>query len=80
MTTDIFAHNIGRIDLLGDMVRLELTVLTPPEQDGAPAIPQTRHAVFMPLSGFVQSMGSLEEFVQKLAEAGLIALAPDETE
>ena len=76
MSTEIFAHGIGRVDLLGGTVRIELSLLNPSEQPNGAPVPKPCQAIYMPVEGFIQGVGALEQFVRKMADAGVIRLTP----
>jgi hypothetical protein len=68
----LFAHTIGRADLIGGAVRLELVTFQPDPANPAGAAGQVTHAVFMPMEGFLRGMSVLEGLVQQLAQAGVL--------
>ena len=76
MSNEIFAHGIGRIDLLGGTVRIELSLLNPSDQPNGAPVAAPRQAVYMPVEGFIQGVGALEQFIRKMADAGVIRLTP----
>jgi hypothetical protein len=71
---EIFAHGIGRADLLNGMVRLELLTLVP-GTDGAPSS-EPQRVLWLPLEGFLRSAATIEGFVGELRKAGVVRAAP----
>ena len=72
----VFSHTIGRADLIGGAVRLELVTFQPDQANPTGTAAQVTHAVFMPMEGFLRSMSVLEGLVQQLAQAGVIQQRP----
>ncbi|MBF0271748.1 MAG: hypothetical protein HQL98_06785 [Magnetococcales bacterium] len=62
----IFAHTLGRADLIGGVVRCEWTILVPDDQESESPRSVTTHALIMPVDGFLRAFTTLEAFVHKL--------------
>ena len=66
---EIFADNIGQISFTGGMVRFDYMTIQPGD-DGVSAAEAAR--VIMPLQGFLNAAGSMQQLVDKLLEAGVL--------
>ncbi|MBF0192708.1 MAG: hypothetical protein HQL99_16465 [Magnetococcales bacterium] len=62
----IFAHTLGRADLIGGVVRCEWTILVPNDPESESPRSVTTHALIMPIDGFLRAFTTLEAFVHKL--------------
>jgi hypothetical protein len=71
---ELFAQTVGRIDVVGGVMRLELATLVPVEGE-APKM-EPCGVLVMPMEGFLQSLNMMQEMVQKMAEGGLVRLNP----
>jgi len=74
MTTSsqLFADRIVNLAITGPLVRLELGVLKLTEGSEKPTSFVPTQTLVMPLDGFVESFGMLEQAMKKLAESGLV--------
>lgn len=70
MTPEMFADGIGRVDFSGGLVRIELVSLEPAEE-GTGRL-EVRQRVVMPVDGFLKSLTTMGELVNKLVEAGVL--------
>ena len=68
---EIYADGIGQIHFAGNMVRFDFVTLQPTEEGQAP-VAQSNVRVIMPPQGFFNAMGSMQQLVDKLIEAGLL--------
>ncbi len=75
---EIFAQTVGRIDVVGGVMRIELATLVP--ADGAAPRMEPVTALVMPMEGFLQSLTMMQEMVQKMADGGLVRLNPSVAE
>ena len=78
MVAEIFADDVGRVDFVNGVIRFELVSLSPTE-DGQ-GRKEVSQRVIMPVDGFLQSLNTMGELVNKLVEAGVLkrnAPAPD---
>lgn len=78
----LYADRILNLAITGPLVRLELGVVQMPESNNgqAPKIVPAQTLV-MPLDGFVNSFGMMEQMMKKLAENGVVtARKPDEAQ
>ncbi|MBF0562429.1 MAG: hypothetical protein HQL37_10500 [Alphaproteobacteria bacterium] len=69
---DIFAHSISRADFLEGMVRLELVTLVPGE-NAPDAV--AKHAIYLPLEGFLRAASTMDNFLRELSKAGIVKSA-----
>ena len=69
--TELYADGIGQIHFAGNMVRFDFVTLQPTEEGQAP-VAQSTVRVIMPPQGFFNAMGSMQQLVDKLIEAGLL--------
>lgn len=72
MTEHIFAHTIGRADLIGGVIRCELNTMVPGEHGAEQPQALVNHALIMPVDGFLRAFATLEDLVRKLVAAGII--------
>jgi len=70
MVPEIFADGVGRVDFTAGVVRIELVSLDPAAQGAERA--EVRHRVVMPLEGYLQSLNTLGELVNKMVAAGVL--------
>ena len=68
---EIFADGIGQIHFAGGMVRYDFVTLQPSEEGQAP-VAQSNVRVIMPPQGFLNAIGSMQQLVDKLVEAGVL--------
>ena len=73
---EVFADNIGQISFVGGMVRFDYVSLQP-DVEGAEAN-QVVKRVVMPLAGFLNAFGAMQQLVNKLLEAGVLKAQPAE--
>lgn len=71
MVSELFADTVGRVELTGGMIRIELTTVEPTDE-GAPPVMAARQRVIMPIDGFLSALATLNGLAEKLAEAGVI--------
>jgi len=70
---NFFAHSISRVDYVGGLVRLELATVVPAANpNGGEARLEPYKVVFLPLDGFLNSVGVVQGLVQKLVDAGVV--------
>ena len=74
MTNEVFADGIGRIDFAAGVVRFELVSVEPGE--GGQNRLEARQRVIMPLEGFLATLGTMSNLVNKLVEAGVLRQNP----
>ncbi len=75
----IYADCIFNIAITSTVVRIELGVMQMPDNSGQPPKMTPTKTLVIPLEGFVNSYGMLEQMMKKLAESGVIkARKPDE--
>jgi hypothetical protein len=75
----IYADRILNLSVTGSVVRLELGVSQMPDNSGQPAKVTPTQTLIIPLEGFVNSFGLMEQMMKKLAENGVVtARKPDE--
>lgn len=73
MFEEIYCDGIGDITVTGHIIRIDLVSLSPTERDAnQQPKPVFRQRVTMPLDGFLQSFGMMEQVIQRLAEAGVV--------
>ena len=77
---EIFADGIGQIHFAGGMVRYDFVTLQPAGEDGKAPEAQSNVRVIMPPQGFFNAMGSMQQLVDKLIEAGLLRKNEDAAE
>ncbi|MBF0143105.1 MAG: hypothetical protein HQL59_06560 [Magnetococcales bacterium] len=68
----VFAHTIGRADLIGGVIRCELNSMVPCDSDSELPVSMATHALILPVDGFLRAFATLEELVRKLTEAKVI--------
>ena len=68
---EIYADGIGQIHFAGNMVRFDFITVQPGEDGAAPAT-QSNVRVIMPPQGFLNAMGSMQQLIDKLVEAGVL--------
>ncbi len=73
MTEDIFTDMVGEIRLEGGMVRVDLVSYSGGKHDdeGRP-VPFIKGRLVMPPEGFLRTFATLERFIKKLKEAGVL--------
>ena len=72
MKKEIFADGIGQIYFAGGMVRFDFVTLQPPQEKGQNPVPEANLRVIMPPQGFLAAFDSIQQFLNKLIEAGII--------
>ena len=83
MSDSVFADGIGEITVTAGVVRIEFVTLSLNRQLSAKpeAARQLQPArtvtVAMPISGFVGSLKTIDDFKQKLVDGGLLKIKPD---
>ncbi|CCG40315.1 conserved hypothetical protein [Magnetospirillum molischianum DSM 120] len=70
MTPEVFADGVGRVDFSGGIVRIELVSLEPTEEGQGRL--EVRQRVVMPVDGFLKSLMTMGDLVNKLVEAGVL--------
>ena len=70
---EIFVDGIDKIHFAGGMVRLDLGTLQPTESD-KPEMDDTVRLI-LPPQGFLNTFQSMQQLINKLAEAGVIQRA-----
>lgn len=76
----IYADRIVNLAITGSIVRIELGIVQMPDNSGQPPKIIPTKTLVIPLDGFVNSYGMLEQMMKKLAENGVIkAAAPKDT-
>ena len=68
---EIYADGIGQIHFAGNMVRFDFVTLQPSEEGQAP-VAQSNVRVIMHPQGFLNAIGSMQQLVDKLVEAGVL--------
>ena len=68
---EFFADGIGQIHFIGGMVRSDLVTLQPAEEGKAP-VPESCARVIMPVQGFLSTLNSMQQLVDKLVAAGVL--------
>ena len=76
---EIYADGIGQIHFAGNMVRFDFITIQPGADGEAPGT-QSNVRVIMPPQGFFNAMGSMQQLVDKLIEAGLLRKNEDAAE
>lgn len=66
-----FADGIGNINFSGGMVRIDLVSLNP-AQNGQAVTTTPVNRVVMPVNGLLQSFATMQQFIDKLVEAGVL--------
>lgn len=69
---EIHADGIGQVHFAGNMFRFDFMTLQP-GLDGYPPIPEYKERVIMPPLGFLAAFNSMQELIDKLLEAGVLA-------
>ena len=77
-----FADSVGLIQVFNQVVRIDLLKAGQPvraqdagQQSNAPSL-EPSGQLLMPIEGFLQAFGAMEQTLHKLAEAGLIKRNP----
>ena len=70
MVTEIFADGVGRVDFVSGVVRIELVSLEP--TDSGQGRMEVRQRIAMPVDGFLHSLNTMGDLVNKLVEAGVL--------
>lgn len=74
----IYADRIVNLAITGSVVRIELGITQMPDNSGQPPKITPAKTLVIPLDGFVNSYGMLEQMMKKLAENGVVkARTPD---
>lgn len=74
----IYADRIVNLAITGSVVRIELGITQMPDNSGQPPKITPTSTLVIPLDGFVNSYGMLEQMMKKLAETGVVkARTPD---
>ncbi|MEN6566427.1 MAG: hypothetical protein ABFC57_09000 [Veillonellales bacterium] len=73
MNQEIFADGISAIHVTGNLVRIDLMSIQPhlKSDNGQPVVDVSKR-IIMPLDGFVQSLGTHQNIVNQLIEAGVL--------
>ena len=71
-TSQLFADSIVNLAITGPLIRLELGVALPTDGNDKPSGFVPTQTLVMPLEGFVNSYGMLEQAMKKLVESGLV--------
>ena len=77
MNQEIFADGISAIHVTGNLVRIDLLTLQPQlkSDNGQPVVDISKR-IIMPLEGFVQSLATQQDIVNKLIAAGVLKNNP----
>ncbi|WP_096703485.1 hypothetical protein [Magnetospirillum sp. 15-1] len=70
MVSEIFADGVGRVDFVSGVVRIELVSLEPTESGQGKM--EVRQRIAMPVDGFLHSLNTMGDLVNKLVEAGVL--------
>ena len=77
MNQEIFADGISAIHVTGNLVRIDLLTLQPQlKSDNGQPIVDISKRIIMPLEGFVQSLATQQDIVNKLIAAGVLKNNP----
>ena len=74
MVNEVFADGIGRIDFAAGVVRFDLVSVEPGE--GGQNRLEPRQRVVMPLEGFLATLNTMGNLLNKLVEAGVVRQNP----
>ncbi len=71
----IYADEISDIHYTGGMIRMDLGTYVTGEyqEDGSEPRIESNSQVVIPTSGFLESFNNMQEFVNKLLEAGILS-------
>lgn len=69
--TELYADGIGQIHFAGNMVRFDFVTVQPTADGQAPAL-QSNVRMIMPPQGFLNTLNSMQQLVDKLVEAGVL--------
>jgi hypothetical protein len=73
MIPQIFADGFSNISFVNGMVRIDLASTPPgPAAGGNPAPAEVHHRVVLTPRAFLQSMGMMQDLMQKLVDAGVV--------
>lgn len=70
MVAEVFADGVGRVDFVSGVVRIELVSLEPAESGQGKM--EVRQRIVMPVDGFLHSLNTMGDLVNKLVEAGVL--------
>jgi hypothetical protein len=74
---EIFADTIGRVDYMGNHVRIELASLHPSaDGKGQPTLEPNGNRIVMPLEGFLHAFSTLGNLLNRLEEDKVITRKP----
>jgi hypothetical protein len=71
MHQELFTDGISNINFSNGMVRIDLVSLRQ-SADGKNATTETVQRLILPPDGFLQAFGSMQQFVQKMVDAGVL--------
>ena len=74
MNSDLYIDGISQIHFAGGMVRLDMFVLSP--QPGGEALQNAAGRIVMTPQAFLAALEGMQQFVGKLAEAGVLQKVP----
>ncbi|MCA8927196.1 MAG: hypothetical protein KDC18_03950 [Alphaproteobacteria bacterium] len=73
MIPQIYADGISNITFVNGMVRIDLASTPPvPAQGGAAPTAEVHHRIIVTPRAFLQSMGMMQDLLNKLVEAGVV--------
>ena len=70
MVAELFADTVGRVDFVSGVVRIELVSLEPAESGQGKM--EVRQRLVMPVDGFLHSLNTMGDLVNKLVDAGVL--------
>jgi hypothetical protein len=70
MIDELFSDGVGRVDFVSGVVRIELVSLDP--TPGGQGKMEVRQRVIMPVDGFLHSLNTMGDLVNKLVAAGVL--------
>ena len=68
---EIFVDGIGKLHFINGLVRYDMIVLKPNEDDENPSI-KKKLEIIMPTNGFLNMFSTMQEMINKLTEAGVL--------
>jgi hypothetical protein len=72
MAAELFADTVGRVDFAAGVVRFELVSIEPGAGENGQNRMEVRQRVAMPIEGFLATLNTMSELVNKLVEAGVL--------
>ena len=74
MESEQYIDGFSQIHFIGGMMRLDMIVLTP--QPGAEPLARAAGLIVMTPQAFISTLGAMQQFAGKLAEAGVLQEIP----